>query len=174
MNYHTESLLFAEDLMMDFLRRNYHSWTPATSGICYRSNYFSEFTPSIGQAVFNFSKHFPLGLQVNRYNLDEVNTNFPRGYKPIDFLVFCSKVANQVLYSFERNYFNAKENGDIGVLNIVEHLKEFLRSGEFQKQDGWKDLKNMLIDLLPTVSRRNNYRCSGERKLRSPSMIYRI
>ncbi|GIZ02071.1 uncharacterized protein CEXT_73111 [Caerostris extrusa] len=143
MNFHIESLLFAEDLMMDFLRRNRHSWTPATSGICYRSNYCSEFTPTIGQSVFNFSQQYPLELQVNRYNFDEVNTNFPKGYKPIDFLLFCCKVANQVLYSFKINDCNAKESGDIGVLTIVQHFKEFLRSGEFQREGGWKLLKNM-------------------------------
>ncbi|KAF8766764.1 hypothetical protein HNY73_019797 [Argiope bruennichi] len=94
MNIATEALLFAEDLMIDFMSRNNLPWTPATSGDTYRNHIESKFTEAIGNVVLNFSK-----LQLDPEDMPFITYSgmvpyFKSGYNPRDFLHFCGTLAN--------------------------------------------------------------------------------
>lgn len=135
MNIFTEALLFAEDLMIDFMRRNKLSWTPATSGNTFRNRVESKFTEAIGNVVSNFSKLPP---ESTTFVIIGMLPRFSRGYNPRDFLHCCGIFANEAAV---RCANGDDEYADSAVLAIARLLKETKRTGEFDKKGGWSAIQ---------------------------------
>ncbi|GFU38215.1 uncharacterized protein NPIL_423391 [Nephila pilipes] len=145
MNNFTEALLFAEDLMIDYVKHKNVRWKPSTSGNTYRSRIISKYTKEIGIAVLNLSslqnpeeKFFEIDPRGRCYLNHDV---FQGGYSAINFLEYCVKLASESLHVIEAGY----DAGivDDATLTITNTLVSFMRTGEFERAGGWSNLQEM-------------------------------
>ncbi|KAF8766763.1 hypothetical protein HNY73_019796 [Argiope bruennichi] len=127
-----ETLVFAEDLICDFFKKFEIHFNPTTGGEKYRNPFRRIFNEDILWVVCFFS-HLPTKPCY------EMNY-FPRGYSVLDFLHFCGKKALEALRDVQNGITWA---GDYAILSITFCLTQFMLSGEFERNGGWFELKEV-------------------------------
>ncbi|GBN28121.1 hypothetical protein AVEN_133657-1 [Araneus ventricosus] len=133
-NEFEEAIVFAEDLICRFFHDYGVSYSPSTSGARYRNDLYirRHFNEDILKMVSFFSRMLTKPYYKTNY--------FPRGYNVLDFLHYCGRVAFEALRDFR---YGIEESGDHAINSIASYLNEFISSGEFERNGGWSELKEV-------------------------------